>query len=290
MPISGKNKLLKYIKALTAICVLLYILPYCQANTLKAYHHVTYVPSPGNDGDSFRIRIGTTNITLRLYYVDCPETGVTQSTDARRVRTQTRYFGMPDHRTTVFYGKEAAEFTRSQLSEPFTVYTAKASAPGRSKGGRFYGFVKTAEGKDLATLLVTRGYARAYGVGCKTPDGISRREMTARLADTENAAMLSRAGIWSATDERKLVDLRAEERREMAKLAEIKDQLTSHPAPLNINTASEEELRTLPGIGTVLCTRIIAARPFTDKNELLQIKGITKKRFTKIAPYINEIK
>lgn len=47
---------------------------------------------------------------------------------------------------------------------------------------------------------------------------------------------------------------------------------------VNINTASADELASLPGIGTVLAGRIVADRaargPFLSKAELARVKGI----------------
>lgn len=61
--------------------------------------------------------------------------------------------------------------------------------------------------------------------------------------------------------------------------------------PLNINTASIVELLSLPGIGPTLAERIVEHRQqtgrFTTVDDLQSVKGINKKKFEKLKPYIS---
>lgn len=59
---------------------------------------------------------------------------------------------------------------------------------------------------------------------------------------------------------------------------------------VNINTASKEELKTLPGIGDGIAGRIIEYRDnsgsFKKKEDIMQVRGIKEKLFDKIKDYI----
>jgi competence protein ComEA len=60
--------------------------------------------------------------------------------------------------------------------------------------------------------------------------------------------------------------------------------------PVNINTASAEELTTLPGIGPATARAIVQYRekhgPFRRVEELLIIRGISRARLRAIRPYV----
>ena len=65
---------------------------------------------------------------------------------------------------------------------------------------------------------------------------------------------------------------------------------TSDSGKVNINTASKEELMTLPGIGETKALEIIAYRqengPFSSLEELKEVKGIGDGVFSKMKDYI----
>jgi len=62
------------------------------------------------------------------------------------------------------------------------------------------------------------------------------------------------------------------------------------PYIIDLNKATKEELTGLPGIGDVIAERIINYKkengPFTSVETLMKIKGIGKKKFEKVAPFI----
>ena len=55
---------------------------------------------------------------------------------------------------------------------------------------------------------------------------------------------------------------------------------------IDINSAPKENLALLPGIGEKLAERIIAARPFRDKKDLMKVSGIGDKKFNDLKDYI----
>ena len=273
----------------TYIILLLLFCSFCsiRAEDLQSFQGCQLVAADWNDGDSFQVRLPDGRIFgARLYYVDCCESRAPMESDARRVRKQQRYFGLPDAQDVFAFGNKAAEFTRQQLSKPFTMHTAFAGALGRGPSIRVYAFVTTADGRDLATLLVDAGLARAYGVGRSRPDGTSQAEAREELADREVSAMLNRAGIWAMSNPERLVELRAQQRREDRELASIQGR-PELEGPINPNTATEDLLRSLPGIGPVMAQRIIQCRPYHNPEDLLNVPGIGSQTFEKLVEFID---
>lgn len=55
---------------------------------------------------------------------------------------------------------------------------------------------------------------------------------------------------------------------------------------VNLNTASQEELERLPGIGMIKAKAIIAARPFASAEDVMKVKGIKQGTYNKIKDHI----
>ncbi len=61
--------------------------------------------------------------------------------------------------------------------------------------------------------------------------------------------------------------------------------LSPNAVKLDINSATEEQLTKIPGVGPVLAARIIADRPYKSADGLRNVKGIGDTRYEKIRPY-----
>ena len=61
-------------------------------------------------------------------------------------------------------------------------------------------------------------------------------------------------------------------------------------APINLNTATQAQLETLPGIGAKAAQRILEYRQkngsFKKPEDLMNVKGIGEKAFLKLKPYL----
>jgi competence ComEA-like helix-hairpin-helix protein len=55
---------------------------------------------------------------------------------------------------------------------------------------------------------------------------------------------------------------------------------------VNINTATQEELETIPGVGEARAMQIIANRPYASVDELTRISGIGERTLETMRPFV----
>lgn len=272
------------------------------------------IPNPANDGDSFHVSAGEKEYLFRLYLVDAPET---DEMTPRRLVEQAKYFNITVPQA-IEVGRAAKDFTQEKLSQPFTVFTHMSDALGQSRLERFYAFVET-KGGDLGEQLVRNGLARSYGFKTAPPGLTSSRIEIEKLQQFEDEAKRDEIGAWGVNAGR--LNAHAQmlsafssfgadgKSRSLLPSAdspaafspaakpaaaitrspvEMKESHAKGKTPLgniDINTATEKELTTVPRIGHVMAARIIAARPFRSADDLKRVSGIGEKKYAQIRPY-----
>jgi DNA uptake protein ComE-like DNA-binding protein len=273
------------------------------------------IPNPANDGDSFHVSAGEREYLFRLYLVDAPET---DEMTPRRLVEQAKYFGITVPQA-IEVGRAAKDFTQEKLSQPFTVFTHMSDAMGQSRLERFYAFVQTKDG-DLGEQLVRNGLARSYGFKAAPPGLKSSRIELEKLQQFENEAKQEKLGAWGVNVGRTNVHAQAPtnfssfvpegkgQTRSMRANAPAVISSAPQPNPpimrsspvetnkshakekiplgkIDINTATEKELTTVPGIGHVIAARIISARPFRSADDLKRVSGVGEKKYVQVRPY-----
>ncbi len=185
---------------------------------------------------------------------------------------------------------------------------------------RFYAFVQTREG-DLGEQLVRNGLARNYGFRVVPPGLRNSRLEVEKLQQLEDEAKQEKIGAWGVNAGR--LNVHAQKSAPFSvfvsekttrppatplanTFSRISATVTPSPATatssaaevkkshakekielgqIDINTATEKELKMIPGIGAVMAARIIAARPFRSADDLKKVNGIGDKKYAKIRPY-----
>ena len=162
-----------------------------------------HVAHTDNDGDSFRVRCGAKEFSLRLYFVDAPETNLRYP---ERTREQSEYFGVTLDET-MRGGRAAGDLVRDTLREPFTVWTRWATAAGRSNEPRYYALLLVGTNR-LDEILIRKGLAQPKGVRPNLPTGEKATAHLERLRALEADAKKQRVGLWASSTEKKTETVR----------------------------------------------------------------------------------
>jgi competence ComEA-like helix-hairpin-helix protein len=191
---------------------------------------------------------------------------------------------------------------------------------GHSKMERFYAFVQTKDG-DLGEQLVRNGLARNFGFKAVPPGLRNSRLEVERLQQFEDEAKQEKIGGWGVNAGR--LSVHAQESAPFSVFVAEKtsrsratprtntlSRISATPplspsattvrptepkqshakekielGRIDINTATEKELKMIPGVGAVMAARIIGARPFRSADDLKKVNGIGDKKYAKIRPY-----
>jgi endonuclease YncB( thermonuclease family) len=173
-----------------------------------------WIEDKGNDGDSFKVKHGGKEYTIRLYFVDAPEKYLSdQHADQRkRVAQQGEYFGGLSVDQTVEIGLKAKAFTEKEFKgKSFTILTKWESV---YESERFYAVVwlpgsTEKKPKRLSDALIMAGLVRIHTKGPdrqnasgfnQFQDPGQQRQRTKgfmqRLKKLEYQAKESGAGAW----------------------------------------------------------------------------------------------
>jgi competence ComEA-like helix-hairpin-helix protein len=162
-----------------------------------------------------------------------------------------------------------------------------------SKIERLYAFVQTKEG-DLGEQLVRNGLARVHGAKVIPPGLSGLQPERQKIQQFEDEAKQEKIGGWGINVGR--LNERVEKPgaysfftlRRKGISGKKRGSVVGETLPLgkiDINTATDEELKTIPGVGPVVAARIIAARPFQSADDLKEVNGIGDKKYAQMRPY-----
>ena len=165
--------------------------PSAATSAWRTFAHCTLVENRNNDGDSFDLLCDGQKMTVRLYFVDCPEKRRHQY-NSPRIADQARYFGCSE-KQAIATGVTARDFAEGFLRNDSVTFSTRMEQVFDS--GRIYGFISV-DGMDMGEALVARGLARIYTQGTDGPAPGTEHDEKERLLKLERDARSRRLGGW----------------------------------------------------------------------------------------------
>ena len=179
----------------------------------EVYDNCQWIDDKSNDGDSFLVQQGKSKYTFRLYFVDAPETSLSED-HKDQAAEQGEYFGDLSPDQTVEIGLKAKAFTEKQLKgKTFTILTSWQNV---FNSDRYYAVVWLPGSTEdrpikLSDELIKNGLARIYNEGpwnrsagnynqFEDPNEIKQKRQgyNRRLLKLEEQAKQAEAGAWGA--------------------------------------------------------------------------------------------
>jgi len=178
-----------------------------------------------------------------------------------------------------YYADQASYYVENLVSNSLISIHGPYKSKPDAYDNRFYGYITLHRGGEKISLnrrLLINGYGLFMDYRAQHPDSVEAFKRYEAIARRNNR------GIWQ--HEGKI-------RKRIPRSRVVDDSKVSAVSfPLNINTASEEELQHLPGIGPAYSKRIVAYRTknkgFSSVEELREVKGIGPKTLEKLRPIV----
>jgi len=167
---------IKYIKqSILLLFLLMFLVSFAYAKDTATVLKVV-------DGDTLKILYQGKEESIRLIGIDTPESGNNNKTRRDAERTG------QDIKTIIALGKQATEYTKSQVSQNDTI-TIEFDVQQRDKYGRLLGYIYLANGTMLNEEVVKAGYAQVMTY----PPNVKYVELFQKVY---RDAVLNTRGLW----------------------------------------------------------------------------------------------
>jgi len=177
-----------------------------------------------------------------------------------------------------FYADQARFYVQNLLVDKEIYLNGPYSSVPKSYNSSFYAYVTLFDGHhylSLNKLLLINGYGVFSNFRPQHPDSVEAYKRY------EAIARKNKRGIWQYEDRVKT---------RVPRHTIDNNTVVAVSYPININTATADELQGLPGIGPAYSKRILIYRKkhggFSSIDELRNIKGIGPKTMEKLRPII----